>query len=158
MKTQFRTNPENLASQILYREGLDKFDVVKMLVQDYYANIPVENTHSVWIHFTENILKRNNKKIFTSPIEKLLWDSYHKNVCPNLRELKESVYSFMEEVDVIWELDYVDNFEDFLIDHTSAYLDGHDDDVSWGLDNIPSEDDEIISTPNWNTNTESLPS
>jgi hypothetical protein len=158
MKTQFRTNPENLASQILYREGLNKFDVVEMIVQDYYANIPVENTHSVWLHFTENVLKRNNKKIFTSSIEKLLWDSYHKNVCGNLRELKESVYSFMEEVDLIWSIDYVGDFQDFVMDHTSTYLDRFDDHVEWALENIPSEDEEIISTDVWNSNTESLPS
>ena len=158
MKTQFRTNPENLASQILYREGLNKYDVVRMLVQDYYANIPVESTHSVWTYFTENVLKKNNKKIYTVSIEKLLWDSYHKNVCANLRELKESVYSFMEGVDVIWDLEYVGDFDDFLYDHTTSYLDVHDDDVAWGLENIQSEDEEIVTTHVWNSNTESLPS
>jgi hypothetical protein len=136
----FRVNSEKLAAEILFREGLDKLSIIGMFVQDYYANIPVENTSSVWNHFHETILKtKDAKPVYAKSIHNLLVDFYQKN-CRDLLTIKKNVYNFMDQQHDLWDGDRVGEFMDFVMFHTDEFTDIDEFHFDWKIDELVFEE------------------
>lgn len=151
---------QKLAAEILFREGLSKFDVVEKFIQDYYVDLPVENVMSVWEHFHEVILMTKDKKPrYARSVEKLLKDFFHTYLC-DLSSKKKVVYEYMDMVknnDGLWNGNYVGDFLDFVYLHVDEFgaSNYH---FEWVVDDIIlGEEDEEISTHVW-SQTQSIPS
>ena len=135
-KIEFKTNPKKLAADILFREGLDQMSIVMIFVQDYYANIALENTQSVRDHFYDSVLKnKDGKAVYSKSIQHLLVSFYQEN-CGELLTIKKKVYEFMSEGQDLWSMDYVSEFMDFVFHHTDEFLESEKNQFDWKIDEL----------------------